>query len=86
MAVKVYRDPIPGKPFGFMVQLGDVRRMAKAVHVELTDDVAHGVVTHNLPTQQHVASQQLDERQLQIGLDVIDAIEASLRLAGESPA
>lgn len=86
VAVKVYRDPIPGKPFGFMVQLGDVRRMAKAVHVELTDDVAHGVVTHNLPTQQHVASQQLDERQLQIGLDVIDAIEASLRLAGESPA
>ncbi|MCM1972547.1 recombinase family protein [Streptomyces sp. G1] len=86
VTVKVYRNPIPGKPFGFMVQLGDVRRMAKAVHVELTDDVAHGVVTHNLPTQQHVASQQLDERQLQIGLDVIDAIEASLRLAGESPA
>ncbi len=86
VAVKVYRDPIPGKAFGFMVQLGDVRRMAQAVHVELTDDVAHGVVTHNLPTHQHVTSQQLDERQLRIGLAVIDAIEASLRLADESAA
>ncbi|MFG2744093.1 recombinase family protein [Streptomyces chartreusis] len=82
--VKVYRDPIPGKRFGFMVQLGDVRRMAKALRVELTDDVAHGVITFNLPTEQHVRDQQLDERQLRIGLDVADAIEASQRLAEES--
>lgn len=81
VAVKVYRDPIPSAPFGFMVQLGDVRRMAKAVHVELTDDLAHGVITYNLPTQEHVLGKELDERQLRIGLDVIDAIEASLRLA-----
>ncbi|MFE0276061.1 recombinase family protein [Streptomyces sp. NPDC058992] len=82
--VAVYRDPIPGKRFGFMVQLGDARRMAKALHVELTDDVAHGVITFNLPTEQHVREQQLDERQLRIGLDIADAIEASLRLAEET--
>ncbi|MGN5380514.1 hypothetical protein ACQ4WX_35370 [Streptomyces lasalocidi] len=82
--VVVYRDPIPGKRFGFMVQLGDVRRMAKALRVELADDVAHGVITFNLPTEQHVRDQQLDERQLRIGLDVTDAIEASQRIAEKS--
>ncbi|MEU5482841.1 recombinase family protein [Streptomyces mirabilis] len=82
--VVVYRDPIPGKRFGFMVQLGDVRRMAKALRVELTDDVAHGVITFNLPTQQHVRNQELDARQLRIGLDAADAIEASQRLAEQS--
>lgn len=85
VAVKVYRDPIPGEKFGFLVQLGDVRQMARAMHVELTENLVHGVIAYNLPTHEHVLAGQLDERQLRIGMDVIDAIEASLRLAGREP-
>jgi DNA invertase Pin-like site-specific DNA recombinase len=84
--ILVFRDPLPGKKFGFMIQLGNVRRMAKAARVSLPNDLAHGVITFNLPTEQHVRDQQLDERQLQIGLNVADAIEASLRITEESDA
>ncbi|MEV3854989.1 recombinase family protein [Streptomyces sp. NPDC050095] len=82
--VLVYRDPMPGKRFGFLVQLGDVRRMAKALRVELTDDLAHGVITFNLPAQEHVQSGHLNERQLRISLDVVNAINSALRLAEDA--
>ncbi|WP_143662777.1 hypothetical protein [Streptomyces sp. CB03238] len=64
-----------------MVEFGDVQRMAKALRVEMTDDVAHGVITVNLPTEQHVRDGLLNERQLRIALDTVDAIETALRIA-----
>ncbi|MFI5808624.1 recombinase family protein [Streptomyces sp. NPDC051561] len=82
--IVVYRDPLPGKKFGFLAQLGNVQAMAKAAGVELSDDVAHGVVTFNLPTERHVREQQLGEGQLRIGHDVIEAIQDALRCAEDS--
>ncbi|MBC9719404.1 recombinase family protein [Streptomyces sp. TRM66268-LWL] len=81
--ILVYRDPLPDKKFGFLMQLGDVTRMARAAHVEVPDDLAHGVITFNLPTKEHLRDRSLDARQVRIGLDVIDSIEAALRMAAE---